>query len=82
MGFCVGVEVAEPTLFYLKPCKYSNYSNKPAERAVIFLLRCADLPFSGENQFTLTSLICTGVMGSSWELLQMMVCPFCPFTKK
>lgn len=32
--------------------------------------------------FTLTDFTCTGVMGSSWELLQMMVWPFWPFTKK
>ena len=32
--------------------------------------------------FTLTDFTCTGVMGSSCELLQMMVWPFWPFTKK
>lgn len=44
-------------------------------RFVPFVAVCA-------NQSTLTDFTCTGVMGRSWELLQMMVWPFCPLAKK
>ena len=81
------------TATQLKPCKYRNNSNRNyAGKNFIYItffktpwLRLRIRPLQkGEYdcQSTLTFLICTGAMGSSWELLQIMVCPFWPLAKK